>query len=231
MSLLTEKDYSTRFPNNNTEYFDTLNSNQKEMYIKCLNYYYEVFVSYLVNKLDLKKHDQNLSNSKNNFIKVTPEKMDIYQSLSSFELNYLYLRNNIYLEHLTKEEINLLYTFMMNNIGIDSTELISFIEKTYPRLIFETKEVTNINFGPESSSFIAPSNNIIIGIRIDDFQDAELVPNWEELHNNREFELEFFINYLKNELQNKLSVPVTIIRYDDLSVKKKHNSDSLKIAK
>ena len=192
MSTITSEEYTTRFPNNNEEYFNKLNEGERGVYLECLNYYYSILIEYLISKLDLTKHDQNLSNSKNNFIPVSEEKMDIYQKISSSKLKFLYLRNNIYIENLTSEEILKLRMFMQQNTQISNPELYTFIENTYTKVIRENKELTTMNYGPESPDFFADSNSVVIGLRTDDFADTEKVENWSELHDQREFELDLF---------------------------------------
>ena len=151
--------------------------------------------------------------------------MDIYQRLSSSYLKYLYLRNNLYIENLSNEEILRLRQFMQQQATLSNQELYRFIENTYQKVISETKEVTTMNYGPENPDFFADSNSIIIGLRTDDFADSDKIENWSELHNKREFELDFFLNYLKVELNGKLPIPVSVIRYNDFSVKKRLNQN------
>lgn len=222
MKQITETEYNTRFPNRNSEYFQKLSSSEKAVYINCLNYYYNYFIIYLIEKLDLLKHDQNLAKSNNKFLQVSEENMDIYQYLSSSFLKYLYIRNNLYLDRLSDEEITKLVNFQQNNTTLENSELLQFIESTYPRLIDEAPEKqTRVNYGPENAQFMADSKSIIIGVRTDEFYNANSTPNWSELHDNREIELDFFITYLRNELDKKLSIPIEVIRYNDFSVKKK----------
>lgn len=220
MITITQEEYSTRFPNNNEEYFTKLSQGEQSVYLECLNYYYHSLIEYLIGKLNLTNHDQKLANSQNNFIPVSEEKKDIYQKLSS-SLKYLYLRNNIYIENLTNEEILQLRKFMQQQANLSNPEFYSFIESTYQKVISEAKEVTTMNYGPENPDFFADSNSVIIGLRTDDFADSDKIENWSELHDKREFELDFFLNYLKSEFNGKLPVPISVIRYNDFSVKKK----------
>ena len=114
---------------------------------------------------------------------------------------------------------------MQQQATLSNQELYRFIENTYQKVISETKEVTTMNYGPENPDFFADSNSIIIGLRTDDFEDSDKIENWSELHNKREFELDFFLNYLKVELNGKLPIPVSVIRYNDFSVKKRLNQN------
>lgn len=231
MMAITSEEYTTRFPNNNEEYFNKLSQGEQGVYIECINYYYKQLIEYLIGKLELTKHDQNLSNSKNNFIPIAEDKMDIYQRLSSSLLKYLYLRNNIYIENLSNEEILQLRYFMQQQATLSNQVLYSFIENTYPKVIQESKEITTMNYGPENPDFFAESNSVVIGLRTDDFADSDKIENWSEIHDKREFELDFFLNYLNSEFKGKLPVPVSVIRYNDFSVKKKTNLEvnSIKI--
>lgn len=208
-----------------TTYFNNLKEEEKAVYVDCINYYYNLLIEFLEKKLNISTFDKNLAESENNFTSVSEEKMDIYQYLSSYKFKYMYIRNNIYLDRLTNAEIMKLRNFMKTNETLDNPELLAFVESTYQKLIDENPELeTTTNYGPLDPKYFGNSKGITIGYRTDEFADTEK-ENWAELHQQREFELDFFNTFVKISLEKKSDVPINLIRYDETSVKKKTSNN------
>ena len=93
--MLSINDYELRLPNTNAEYFNKLSTMQKEEYIKLYELYSYFLEEYLLKKANLLEYDNLFKNSKNNFVAMPKEKIDMYQALYYDKLKYLYLRNNI----------------------------------------------------------------------------------------------------------------------------------------
>ena len=54
--------------------------------------YRKLFTQYIIEKLNLKKYDDEIAESKLNFIEVKEKQMDIYQYFSKDKLKYFYKR-------------------------------------------------------------------------------------------------------------------------------------------
>ena len=76
--MIKLEDYEARLPINNEKYFSKLSEKQKEQYLKLYEIYSRFLIEYLIKKLDLLKYDNIFKNSKNNFVEVPKEKMDLY---------------------------------------------------------------------------------------------------------------------------------------------------------
>ena len=219
MKSINIEEFETRIPKQD-KYFNQLSEEGKNEYLDMVNYYYCYLVQYLIHKLDLIKCDKSLKDSDNLFIPVE-ENMDIYQYLSSEYLDYLYIRNNVYIENMSKEEQTQLKKFILGSSDQMTKEIYDFIDATYTKVINENpNEEMNVMYGPNSTSFIVPANSVIIGLRVDDYKDKDN-HNWVEMHGNRENELDFAISYFEASFKDKLKVPAKVIRYNDFSVKKK----------
>lgn len=183
-------------------------------YRQLLNYF-------IMDKLELKKYDRSILISDLMFKKIDKDKMDLYQYAIADELEYLYIRNDIYIDNLNKNEIELLKK-------IECDEFIqqcgnNFIENTFQRVIIENYSKGIIGhtklYGPNSSNYMAPNNSIIIGIRYDDYYTGDFTDEkWGIL---REKQLDF-LDELKikivNEQKQKLNNKLVIIHYDDFSI-------------
>ena len=226
---ITISDYETRFPNSNQEYFNNLSNEAKQEYLNLYLLYYNLLYKYLIPKLNLIQYDNMLVNSNNIFYQVPLENMDLYQRLGSNYLKYFYLRNNLYIEKLTKEELEFLKKKLLNNNNELDQETITFIENTYQKVMLEDiNNVTNINYGPDSYDFYKPSNNIIIGVRFDNYykEENESDMKWNDKYNDRLYELEIITKFLAKKLEDFL-VPCSIIIYNDFRVKKLSKNDGV----
>ena len=217
MITINNEMFNSKLPYTNIEYFNSLNENDKNNYLKLYSLYNELLYCFLIKKLELKKYDDTISNSFVEFVKVDEKNMDIYQYLSSNNLNFLYVHNNIYIERLTTEEINKLLNFSNN---YNSEEALDFINSTYKKVIFESNEGTTM-YGPDNLRFIKPSNGIIIGLRHNAFfiEENENEDNWKNKYEEKERYLNLFIPELERQLNNKGLGKVFVIEYNDFSIK------------
>ncbi|MBR3117106.1 MAG: hypothetical protein IKF36_04455 [Bacilli bacterium] len=214
MRIITTDKYETRFPISNEEYYYSLKPEEKNMYLNLVAKYYNLLLNFLIQKGSLKSLDESLKNSKNSFIKVNEDEMDLYQYISSEYLQFLYIRNNVYVERLSREDLNYLNDIDLNSIKDDDFD---FVKRTYKSLINENyNEASKTNFGPLNEAFITDSDALIIGLRIDDYRlddglDADKIFNIEA-------ELDFAKSYIEAKLENIVS-NVKVIRYKSDSIK------------
>lgn len=204
----------TKLPYRNKEYFDSMSLESQENYLKLYKLYNNLLVQYLIKKYDLNLYDKMIQNSKRNFKKVDTNDMDIYQYVSSKYLDYLYIRNNIYIEKLSQEE--LLYLSSTKELLDSNNE--QFIEKTYKKVIFENEYTM---YGPDNSKYLKKPNTLIIGLRyksIDLNNDSD-----NELDNflSQQQYLKLFIPELSRQLNNRNLDSIEVIEYNNSSVAKK----------
>lgn len=104
--------------------------------------YKKLFLDYIIKKLKLNEYDEKLNKSDLNYISISLEDKDNYQKNNSRNLKYFYIRNNMYIERLTQEDIKFIQNKRKNSEELLDEEWIKFIESTYPKII---KEETNRN--------------------------------------------------------------------------------------
>ncbi len=149
-------------------------------YFELLNRYKSFLEQYLKEKLCLDLIDENLEKSPLGFEKIKDEDKDFYQKTSTMGLNYIYLRNNIYIEHLKDEDIEFLSKQSEYN---DTTK--EFIKRTCISVINPYEDSKIIFYGPENQKHICDSTDIVLGIRYDEFvtngmSDDEFQKNFVE---------------------------------------------------
>ncbi len=211
----------------NTNYYKNLNDKNKQLYLNLYLLYSNLLYKYLIPKLNLNTYEKMLKTARNHFESVKVEDMDFYQYLAHDYLKYFYIRNNLYIERLTKEELNFLNNKLLNNnIDLDN-ETINFISKTYSKVIAERLDLDNtkVSYGPDSYSFFQDSKALVIGFRFNEYylEDNETEEEWDNKYDNREFELDNITFLLKKTLGN-FEVKGVVVRYDDFSVQRLKNT-------
>lgn len=198
-------------------------ADEAKTYINIYWMYRRLFSEYIIRKIELEKYDKELLDSKLVFLPQVMEKMDIYQYFSSSILKFFYIRNNIYIEKLNETEMQ----YLKEKIEKEDEELdektVYFIENTYKKVIKEDilkngKNYT-ITYGPDSKSFMASNDAIVIGFRYDEFRYNDLDDvQWNELNNKQREFLDKFLNNMKQKIKLCIDVPIEIIKYNDFSV-------------
>lgn len=196
-----------------------------ENYMILYNTYNTLLIQFLIKKFYLLNVDKELEKKKDIFPEVPDENKDLYQLSASRYLKYFYLRNNIYIERLSQDDINYLYQIYKNNDFILNDEKKQFIDKTYLNIILDNPNSNNIsiNYGPDNSKYIRPSNAIIIGVRYNQFSK---LPNNDSVYNtyaNAESQLQVLTNFLEYKIKRDYNIPFYVIQYDEFSTKKNKN--------
>ena len=211
------EDLNYIIPNSSSVNLDNLSENEKMEYILLYNLYRKLFTEYIIEQLNLNYYDEKMKNSGCEFRTVSEENMDIYQHFSSERLKYFYIRNNIYIEKLTREQLD----FFRKKLKDGETKKV--IEETYRKVILEdfskNGEKGYVLFGPDNTYFLANNDSIIIGIRYDQASKSEID---DDMWFDRFTKQKRFLNGLLKEMESAFSEKglenIKIINYDDYSV-------------
>lgn len=214
MTEINKSLLETKIPYDNKEYFDSMSPESQESYLKLYSLYNNLLIQHLIKKYNLNLYDEMIQNSKRNFKKVDTKDMDIYQYTSSKYLNYLYIRNNIYIEKLSKEEL----LYLSNTKEILDYNNEQFIEKTYKKIILENEYTM---YGPDNPKYFKKPNTLVIGLRcksIDLNNDSD-----DELDNflSQQQYLKLFIPELSRQLNDRNLDSIEVIEYNNSSVEKR----------
>jgi len=202
------------------------NDGLTEKYYSLVKNYKVLVDRYLVNKLPLKDMDDKINDSGLSFVAVNNENMDFYQKFSSMKLKYIYLRNNLYVYKLSIEDIDTIVNLTVNQLRKPSNELIDLIERTFNDVI-DAKPIgddVSVNYkkcyGLDNGDYWFDSDELVIGVRYDEFADNGL-GDGDEWMNNYNKQLEF-LGDLMIEMEKKcsdiLGIKVNFLYYDDASV-------------
>ncbi|MBQ1550514.1 MAG: hypothetical protein IIZ67_00290 [Bacilli bacterium] len=209
MNLTLEK-FEKRSPKLNNEYYDKLTPKQINNYINLCNKYYSFFIKYLNEIIDLDRIEKIIDKVNTILKPVEENKKDLYQSISPYK--YIYIRNNIYIERLTQDELNILTN---NNEYNETTK--ELIINTYPKIInpYIDKDIEML-YGPDSSKFLTSSKNIVLGIRINDNLEADNYTPMQVSNTKKMIINTIKTTIMKNANKNNLN-NITLIEYNDIS--------------
>ena len=183
-------------------------------YLILYNVYNNLLIQFMIQKYYLLDVDKQLEKRQDVFPSVPSEEKDLYQHLSEGYLKYFYLRNNIYIERLTKEQVNYLWSiYKTGDLSLTQSNF-QFIESTYQNVILENpnQENVNINYGPDNMKYYKPSNSIIIGVRYKNNYDISSLANTLG-------KLDILTNFLEYKVRQETKVPFNVIKYDEFSIK------------
>lgn len=194
---------------------------------------YRMLLNQYIKLIGLQSYEDLIKDSNLDFIPIDISRQDFYQYYNNSDLEYYYVRNNIYLNALNQEEKQYLESKShQQNFTVDDQDL-QFIAQTFKKVIAEhhpnMDEPFNTNYGPTSSSYFAPNNALVIGFRYDAFN----MNNMEEdaFVDNLERQEKYYYELNKKisiDLENKLNIPVSVIEYDENSTKKLNSYEEAK---
>lgn len=187
---------------------------ENEENIQIYSLYRKFFIEYILNMTNLKSYDDKLENSSLKFLKTIKEKMDGYQFFSCDVLNYFYLRNNLYIDKLTEEEIKELKNRISLKDYIFDEQAKKLIGNSYKRVLKYSNDEDIIKYSENYDDFLVAEGTLVIAMKYDEFGESELHGKmWlEEYFKKLEIINEIFKD-LKKEIEEKLLIPVEILKY------------------
>ncbi|MDD4624569.1 MAG: hypothetical protein PHX40_04285 [Bacilli bacterium] len=218
--LINANNLNTRLPNSFGDYFNSLSSSGKEDYIIMYKACTNLLIKYLKYSFNLDEYEKSMMDNKIKPIEET--EMDIYQYLSSNELKYFYIRNNLNIELLDNNDKELLLSIKDGSISNEKNSV--FIENNYERLIKnQINDESHTISGPNSSNYIVPVNTLVLGFRYDEYikRPNQTDEEWSKEREKIEGNNELLFYYMKKTFENTIHKPIEIIKYDEFSVNKK----------
>ena len=224
MKVFTEENYKNIQPNFAPFSIDEMPQDVKKTFLLLTSAYRYMLTQYLIEKIDLKKYDDLIKQNEYKFLPIDEESMDVYQWFNSEELSYLYLRNNVYLMNLSKNERKEFLSMLKKDGIVYTKEMEKFINSTYKKAIFEDikRNPCMISFGPLTGAFMALNNSMVIGIRYDEFnRNGFLDGEWSKNYMSQLKYISIISNKIEKEVEDKLQIVCNVFKYNEYSVKKK----------
>ena len=192
------------------------NGKPNEKYNTIYKKYKLLLDSFLNSKLNIKSFDEELQKSNLDFRKIDSEEKDFYQSNSSLDSSFVYLRNNLYLDKLSNEDLDKVYSLNEEDIKSLNDELVNFMLKTYKDVICGGEGF--ISYGPNSEDYWKPSNSIVFGFRYNEYpEDVD-----DEVFDDYNYsQIQFLSSFLDNkskEYSSILGEKVEFIWYNEFTV-------------
>jgi hypothetical protein len=193
-----------------------------ERYMELQAYYRKALEAHLLEVLRLDLYEEEFDKSKLGFMPEPETRISYYQRYSMLKFEHLYLRNDLYIEHLSTEDIALLEALHAQNGSEVTPEAIELAKRTYPEVIWvygvdgkpHSADV-NVVFVPYGVS--APSNALKIAF----CSPAHFTEEGNLDFTGADERAEFLVKRLpeiKAEMEAKLPVPVAVLLTDGSTV-------------
>lgn len=164
--------------------------------------YRESLEKWLLQFLDFKSIDSIIEKSNITIPEIDDINYNFYHKFSFLNSKYIFLRNNIHIERLSKDEIGTVYSAIMNDDVIPN----EFIIKTLEKVIFESGE--KIFFGTPLDKNETSGKSMVFEFAYNDKVCS--IKESKQIHNfcSKMFEA------LKNTLESQIRIDVNFIIYD-----------------
>ena len=220
MEIITKENIVKEYPNNLRNIDLIHKRGLEDKYFDLLNKYNNFLTSFLKEKLPLEQIDENMSKSELDFVKIKEEDMDFYQITNTFNLNYIYLRNNIYIEKLNDEDIK----YLEKNKKYDE-EVSAFINRTFKNVINPYDDSKMIFYGPENRNFMCNSDDLVLGIRYDEFNSKLEEEKFKENFLKKQELISQLILVLNIVGLKELNCNLNVIQYNEISIMSKYKEN------
>lgn len=190
-------------------------------FFELYNKYKEMFSNFVKANLPIASIENGYQIAVFHFSPVKASDMDFYQRTDRMGFEYIYLRNNYYIENLPSADIEHLKTCEIDDYA--------FIERTFRMVIDKYPKQENtktfVMYGPDSAKFLCNSEDIVFGIRYDEFAENGL--DDETWQNNFFEQLKFtaqMTGIMEIAFEPRINNPVRAIQYNEVSILRKYDS-------
>ena len=189
-------------------------------YLKIQGLYQMGLDYYLLKNTSIKSFDEKIVNSGLDFGLIDSKMKNIHHNASYLGLNYIYVRNFLFIEKLNIEYINYINSKIVNNNGELDANIVEIVKNTYKDIINdnykhnEYKEKTTTCYGSVIPSNIVDSDTLVLcihyGKNTNKLDDKAFMDNYKK---KREF-LNSIIEEMQNSLSNELGIKVKVLVRD-----------------
>ena len=194
---------------------DNMNENAKDYYFAIYSLYMDLLYKYLVKNTSISKYDKMLKEK--SYITVNENQKNFYQKFANDYFQYYYIRNNLYLDRLTEEEIKYLGNKLLEDEPIFDKKCEEFIKNTLLKVLFvdvSGKMDPNYNVFYESNNigYVANCMSLVIASSVETPPTDETFSFEEYTHRVRQ--LHIIDKELKQELSNELNMNTAVFYYE-----------------
>ena len=171
----------------------TAGDNFSREYLNMQALYRKALELYLEETLNLSEFDESLANSELGFVPLPEKNMGFHQKYSYFDFQFIYLRNNLPIERLDKEELDILRKYIRAGNSDVTEELLDLVSGTFQKII-----VVSENWGSEVGALYhqggesAPNEALVLSINYTgggrerrEYLEQEFIPAMEKILSER----------------------------------------------
>ena len=184
-----------------------------DAYFELQAYYSEMLVAYIDSLASIRALDEAMEE---NELHLIPNDVptNVYQEKASFGMKFFFLRNNVCIERLSRDELEALRAMDQNQLPGDDATVQAFISETMAkvtRLMPDKPDDMRIVIEPHGTA--VPNAGIVFGFAMSAEFDAD--GNFVNAGHEREKNsfIEAALPEMSDELTGLLGLPVTVVQY------------------
>ena len=182
-------------------------------FFEAQEYYAELLIDYLDSKAGLRQLDAELSKHEMRFI-PRQEPVNVYQACFRGDMRFLFLRSNVCVERLGKDELDTLLQLMDRGADIRDGEAEALIRDTFPAVTMgDRNRPADVVLIYERDGKRALNAGLVLGIATDaEFDENDMFVDAEHEVEKDEY-LKMIVPQLEEQMSAALGYPVTIFLY------------------
>lgn len=184
-----------------------------DKYLNMQALYRKALEQYLSELLNLQIYDNMLTDSELRFIPIDKERESLYQKYSTFGYKYVYLRNNLPIEYLDKQDLSILEKYINDGKTDVTEELVKLVSRTYQYVIIvlhDRAEDTPIGYSNDGQK-IAPNYALVLEIgHATEFDEEGNFVDTKNESKKRAYLTNEFIPFMEKKLSEQLGSTVIV---------------------
>ena len=174
-------------------------------YLNMQALYRKALEQYLQEISELSSFDERLANSPLDFRPLPEERMCFYQQYSTFDFQFIFLRNNLPIERLSSEDIELLRGYIRNGSSEVTEAMLELVARTFQSIIVAHEDRDyNIDVGYHPGGEFAANNALVLQITHARHEGGRY---------RREYLEQEIVSLMERVLSEQIGVPVVVFTW------------------
>ncbi len=215
MALIPIKDVRINYPL--AEQKGLIKGEDDSLYQQVYALYQKGLDAFLLQNTSLRKYEEKLTNSPLDFGVMPQEKRNSFHKNSYLGLDYFYVRNFLFIEKLSLEDLNVLIEKVSQNNEVIDERILEIVKRTFKDVIVDNyrdgvyKEHTTTCYGHFIPSNIVPSSHLVIALQ---YGKNNKTYERDDFYRNQQAKDQFLkelVEEMKKELESILNIEVTVL--------------------
>ncbi len=215
MTLIPMEDVRINFPLAKQK--GLVNGEDDSLYQQVYNLYQKGLDTFLLQNTPLREYEEKLKNSPLDFGVMPQEKRNPFHKNSYLGLDYFYVRNFLFIEKLSLEDLNVLKEIVKQNNEIIDEVILEIVKRTFKDVIVDNyrdgkyEEKTQTCYGHFIPANVVPSSHLVIALQ---YGKNNKTYDRDDFYRNQQAKDQFLkemVEEIKKELESILNIEVTVL--------------------